>query len=230
MEASPGVVTEGKSSGKVVRLLRALYGLKQAGRAWWKKLTEELIGMGFNPCNADLSVFHRKSNDEEIILPVSTDDMVVAGNTQKVIDGFKEELKKRFEITDLGPLEWLLNFEVRRDRAARTISITQRTYIEAMACKFGQVDSKPVYTPMLPGEVLTKEQTPDASTKTPYQQAVGHILWPAVVSCPDMQFAVGVLARFVQKPAQAHWEALKCLIRYAYTTRHFWLTLGGEEF
>jgi hypothetical protein len=46
MEAPPGVITEGKSSGKVVRLLRVLYRLKQAGRAWWKKLTEELIGMG----------------------------------------------------------------------------------------------------------------------------------------------------------------------------------------
>jgi hypothetical protein len=200
-------------------LLRALYRLKQAGRALWKKLTEELIQMGFIPCNADPSVFHRKSNDEEIILPVSTDDMVVARNTQKVIDGFTGELRKRFEITDLGPLEWLLNFEIRRDRAACTISITQRTYIEAMAHKFGQVNSKPVYTPMLPGEVLTKEQIPDASPDTPYQQAVGHFLWPAVVSRPDMQFAVGLLAHFVQKPAQAHWEALKRLIRYAYTTR-----------
>jgi hypothetical protein len=44
-----------------------------------------------------------------------------------------------------------------------------------------------------------------------------------------MQFAVGVLARFVQKPAQAHWEALKRLIWYAYTTRDLWLTLGGED-
>jgi hypothetical protein len=83
-------------------------------------------------------------------LPVS-DDMVIAGNTQKMINRFKGELRKHFEITDLGPLEWLLNFEVRRDCAAHTISITQRTYIEAMARKFGQVDSKPVYTPMLPG-------------------------------------------------------------------------------
>jgi hypothetical protein len=228
IEAPPGVI-EKEGSGKVVHFLWILYGLKQAKRAWWKKHPEELVGMGFIPCNADPSVLQREAAGEEIILPVSTDDMVVAENTQKALNKFKEELRKHFKITDLGPLKWLLNFEVQRDWAACTISLTQRTYIEAMAQKFGQTDTKPIYTPVLPRDVLMKEQTPGVSLETPYQQAVSHVLWPAVVSCPDMQFAVGLLTRFVKNLAQAHWEALKHLIWYAYTTRDLWLTLEGEE-
>jgi hypothetical protein len=81
------------------------------------------------------------------------------------------------------------------------------------------MDAKPVHTPMNVGEIFAKEQCPQKPIDAPYQQAVGHVLWPAVVSHPDIQFAVGILARFTHNPAESHWNALKRLIRYVYTTR-----------
>ena len=48
----------------------------------------------------------------------------------------------------------------------------------------------------------------------PFNEAIGSVLWPAVVSRPDVAFAVGVLLQFIQNPGPAHWEALKWVIVY----------------
>ena len=32
----------------------------------------------------------------------------------------------------------------------------------------------------------------------PYSEAIGSVLWPAVVSRPDIAFAVGILSQFIQ--------------------------------
>ena len=61
----------------------------------------------------------------------------------------------------------------------------------------------------------------------PYSEAIGSVLWPAVVSRPDIAFAVGILSQFIQNPGQAHWEALKRVISYLDTMKDLWLTFGG---
>ena len=48
----------------------------------------------------------------------------------------------------------------------------------------------------------------------PYAEAIGCVLWTAVVSRPDIMFATGVLAQFIQNPGELHWEALKRVINY----------------
>ena len=63
----------------------------------------------------------------------------------------------------------------------------------------------------------------------PYSEAIGSVLWPAVVSRPDIAFAVGILSQFIQNPGQAHWEALKRVISYLGSTKDYWLTFGGRS-
>jgi hypothetical protein len=58
-------------------------------------------------------------------------------------------------------------------------------------------------------------------------EAIGHALWPVMISRPNALCAVGILAQFVQNPGPAHWKALKRLIGYLHTTRDLWLTFGG---
>jgi hypothetical protein len=64
--------------------------------------------------------------------------------------------------------------------------------------------------------------------RVPYAEAIGHILWPAMVTRPDIVFQVGILSQFVQNPGKPHWEALKRAIIYLNTTKDLWLTLGGK--
>ena len=63
----------------------------------------------------------------------------------------------------------------------------------------------------------------------PYGKMIGHILWPVMISQPNMVFMAGILAQFIQNPGPAHLKTLKCGILYLYTTCDIWLTFGGKD-
>ena len=113
---------------------------------------------------------------------------------------FKTKVSKHWDLTDLGEIHWYLGFEVKRDRSARTISINQQVYIDSMTEKSKLTNAKFIGTPMEPGAVLTKEQGPMSIMKAmrmrgvPYTEAIGSVLWPVIISRPDIAHAIGVLA------------------------------------
>ena len=53
----------------------------------------------------------------------------------------------------------------------------------------------------------------------PYSKGIGSVLWPAVVSRPDIAYTVGILLQFIKTLGQSHWEALKRVIMYLRTER-----------
>ena len=99
-----------------------------------------------------------------------------------------------------------------------------------MAEKFRLTNAKPVHTPMEPNVAFSNQQSPGTPNQVakmrgvPYSEAIGSVLWPTVVSRPDITFTVGILSQFIQNPGQAHWEALKWVITYLNTTKELWLT------
>jgi hypothetical protein len=141
--------------------------------------------------------------------------MAVAGTPLSAIEDFKRGLSSHFNISDMGEIHWFLNFEIKQDQAAQKIFINQKVYIEAMAKKFNLQDSKLTYLPAQPGEVLSNIQSPSTPAqqlemrRKPCTEAIGHVLWPVVVSRPDVTFQTGILLQFVQDPGQAYWNALK---------------------
>ena len=101
-----------------------------------------------------------------------------------------------------------------------------------MTDKFRLTNAKPVGTPMEPGSMFNKEQGLMSITEAmymrgvPYAEAIGSILWPSIISRPDVAYTVGMLAQFIQNPGNVHWEALKHVIVYLesdkwYKTRVF---------
>ena len=86
---------------------------------------------------------------------------------------------------------------------------------------------------MEPGVVLVKEQHPELSKRSmgvdniPYGEAIGSVLWAAMISQPNIAYAVGVLSQFIQKLDNLHWEALKCVIVYLGSTKDLSLTFVG---
>ena len=158
------------------------------------------------------------------MIAVATDDMAITGNSDQAVTRFKNEIKRVYKITNLGDLHWFLGMEIKCDCAACTISINQSVYIEGMATKFGLTSAKPIYVPMLPGEVLSCNQSPSMPaeatkmSKIPYGIMIGHVLWLVMISRPDAIFATGILSQFISNPSPAHVKALKCLISYLYTT------------
>lgn len=107
----PGFVRDGHEH-KVLRLHKALYGLRQAPRAWYAKLDDTLLSLGFQKNKSEHAVYTRGSGNERLLLGVYVDDLIVTGGHTRAIDHFKDEMKAQFQMSDLGRLSYYLGIEV----------------------------------------------------------------------------------------------------------------------
>ena len=217
------------------RLQKSLYGLKQAGRKWYDTLVRALTKLGFHITHADPGVFYARVDEHILILAVHVDDCILTGSSSELITRYKEKLNACYALTNLGPVQWLLGIKITRNRAARTISLSQTSFIDAILSRFSMTDAKPYGSPMIPGAIYSKANSPsnpEEAThmqRTPYRQAIGSLMYAAIATRPDIAFSVSILSRFLNNPGDAHWQAIKRIFRYLKSTRNFELTYGSER-
>jgi hypothetical protein len=137
---------------------------------------------------------------------IHVDDMAIMSPSRDLVDEFKCQLAEKFEIEDNGPISSFLGLKVTRNRTARTLKLSQKTYIESLVKEFlhGElVNSKP--TPLEPNQRLEPNQDPvDEKLRTEYQQLVGSLMWLALRTRLDIAYHVSILSRFLQNPSRSH--------------------------
>lgn len=200
----------------VCRLKKALYGLKQASRAWNETFTKCLRKFSLVPSVADPCVFYGMVEGHELYLLLYVDDGLVLSKSNKAIDQLLSYMKENFEMTT-GNCQYYVGMEIRRDRAKKKISIGQQAYIKKLVLKFNQRDAIPINTPADVNVKLTKNQDENAII-FPYREAVGSLLYAALVSRPDIAFSVGVVSRFLENPGVEQITAVKRILRYLKAT------------
>ena len=84
----------------------------------------------------------------DLIIAVYVDDNLILSDSLNLINKTKKELSSRFEMMDLGDVNWILNMEVTRNCPKRTIQLSQSQYIENILERHGMADCKPATTPM----------------------------------------------------------------------------------
>ncbi|GJU04488.1 ribonuclease H-like domain-containing protein [Tanacetum coccineum] len=87
---------------KVCIFTKSLYGLKQASRQWNAKLTTALAEHCFEHSKFGYSLYTKQKGDIFISLLVYVDDIVIIGNDESRIKGFKEFLSTKVLIKDLA--------------------------------------------------------------------------------------------------------------------------------
>ena len=75
-------------------------------------------------------------------------------------------------------------------------------------------DAKPVSTPVDVSQKLYSVSSSSPVDKSLYQSAVGSLLYLLNWTRPDITYAVNTVAKCSSNPAQAHWTAIKQIIRY----------------
>ena len=218
----------------VLKLKKALYGLKQGGRKWYDTLCRTLAKLGLRRAEADYGVFYVHIGEDIILLAIHVDDCVLTGNKVALLTEFKEKIGTIYQLTDLGPISWLLGIKVTRDRESRTLHLSQTSYIESIVRRFNFDDLKPVSTPLDPTMQFSKNQCPQTITdiarmkRIPYREGVGSLMYAAIGMRPDIAFAVSTLAQYSENPGQVHWDAVKHVFRYLNGMKELALTYGGE--
>nr|GEU40912.1 ribonuclease H-like domain-containing protein [Tanacetum cinerariifolium] len=134
------------NKSKVCKLNKSLYGLKQAPKQWNAKLTQASTEHGFVQSKFDYSLFTKNSDYVFIILLVYVDDIVVTGNNVNEIEKFKQFLKSKFQIKDLGKLKYFMGIKVLDNKDG--ICLSQRNYCLELLHEFGLLVAEHVNTPL----------------------------------------------------------------------------------
>jgi len=97
-----------------------------------------------------------------VIIAVYVDDFLLVEKDKSAIQDVKQCLNDMFRMSDLGPVSYYLGMKVERNRAERTIRLTQTAYINKVLQTFQQSQVVPVDTSMNPDAVLMKESATQA--------------------------------------------------------------------
>ncbi|CAI7840901.1 unnamed protein product [Closterium sp. NIES-53] len=213
------------------RLRRPVYGLHQAPREWHDTRRSTLSGLGFQPSSADPSVFVCRGSTPFFVL-VYVDDLVFATADRVALVDVKLKLQKRHTCTDLGELRHYLGLQITKDRAARTITLSQSHMVQQVLQRFELQHSTVQRTPLAVDHRLTGP-FPDESFEPsgPYSELVGCIMYLMTCTRPDLAFPLSILARFVApgRHRPVHWTAAVRVAKYLATTSGVGLVLGGRQ-
>ncbi|KAF1318635.1 Integrase catalytic core protein, partial [Globisporangium splendens] len=218
----------------VCRLRKSLYGLKQASRVWNETIDSCLCEIGFEPTDADPCVYTKRQGNSKCLLCLYVDDMLIASNDQAMIAGVKQAISKRFKIKDLGQARFILGIEVHHDISAKTLSISQKSYIDSVIERFGQTNAAPSLTPIDPSTHLSKgdeaqSEADRAEMKTkPYRSLIGSLMYLACGTRPDIAVAVARLSRFLENPGPKHWDAGIKVVKYLKKTKDVGIVYDGS--
>ena len=224
MSQPEGYEETGPNGEKMVcKLLKSIYGLKQAPRNWNKDVDKFLRKIGFVPSSVDPCLYIKvESNGDITIIVLYVDDLVVATSSMRLVNQFKEAIKGHYKMKDLGELRWVLGMEVRRDRKARTLEIIQTAYIDQLLARFGMKDCNPASTPISVKSLPRLTDKPSSE----YRSLVGGLLYAAMVTRPDINFAVQLLGRHLQGSNKTHWQAGMQVLAYLKGTRNLGIMYG----
>ncbi|CAI7932626.1 unnamed protein product [Closterium sp. NIES-54] len=143
----------------------------RAPREWHDTLRTTLAALGFAPSTADPSLFLRTDTTlPPFYVLVYVDDLVFATADSEVLALVKLELQERHTYTDLGELRSYLGLQITRDRARRTITLTQSHMVHQVLQRFGFWYSSPQPTPLSTGHPLSAPPSDESVEPSgPYQ-------------------------------------------------------------
>ena len=212
----------GSLSGRVVKLVRSLYGLRQASRTWHHHLVRGMIGLGFEQCKVDSCVFRLIENGVvTMVVVVHVDDVFSIGSRSRCVQ-FGADLNRYVPTSDLGPLRWYAGLRFTRDKLLGTITISQQAVAEKIVAKFGVTSNRD--TPMMVGLKLDEFDNNEPNVSEPFRSLVGHLMWLANNTRPDIYNAVRAVSRYSHAPKWIHWIAALHILMYVRGTSGLGIT------
>ncbi|KAK4407895.1 Copia protein [Sesamum angolense] len=129
------------------------------------------------------------------------DDILLIRDDIKMLGDTKAWLSTQFSMKDLGEAFYILGIKIFRDRSKRNI----------------RNDPK-----------LTNEEF-KRMFDIPYASAIGSIQYVVQCTRPDSAYALSVTTRYKACAKEAHWTAVKTILKYLRRTKDVFLVYGGGE-
>jgi hypothetical protein len=199
MEQPPGYVQ--KDSSLVCCLKKSLYGLKQAPQAWYAKMERFLIATGLSRCHSNSNVYTKKVGSHIILFVLFVNDLVLTHSYSKLLNHVKTNIKKKFEMIDLGFFHYFVGLQVLQNN--EVFFLSQSKYSCDLLRRFHMDDYKPAYSPFQSGVNLVSTCTSPKVDTTLYHQLVGNLLY-LTHAHPDLSFIFVLVSQYMQTPHEIH--------------------------
>lgn len=175
--------------------------------------------MGPTRSICDPGVYYAWKSKILLIVSIYVDDFLISSHNEGWIKLIKHQLSTYFEVKDLGKAKYCLGLEINQKRDV--ITVNQSSYLREVIHKFNMQDANSAVTPLPLGTKLseTVSKEPDTS-RIPYRELVGALMYAAVATRPDIAFVVSYLAQFNHRYAQQHWGMAKRVLRYLISTQN----------
>ena len=182
---------------------------------WGNHFHGTLTAIGAVRSTADLTIYVWKHPvHAPIFILVHVDDMAVTAKTLAGVSVAKEVVLSAYEGHDLGVSNTFLGMRVDRDRAAGTLTLSCVGVTAALLEQFGMGAARPNKLPMAVNTTLMRTGELLMEDSTRYSELVGSLLYLSATTRPDIAYAAGVLARYMNNPEEQHWVAAKGVLRY----------------
>ena len=227
---------------KCFKALMSLEGLKQSAHLFQNDVYSQLRKQGAKPSEIDPNIWFLGEGKERITLGMWVDDILILTpkGRRDLAEKFWSDFRVRFNCKDLVVPSKFVGLEIARNRAKRTITITQSTYVDTMFDKFMSGDlTKMRKLPvgrdeaLLSAFMLIQPASDDAIAAEMhakgYMSIVGSLLFASAMTRPDIAFYVSFLAKMMHKPSPEALDAARGILGYLKNTRELGVTYGPDE-
>ncbi|CAI7799299.1 unnamed protein product [Closterium sp. NIES-54] len=124
-----------------------------------------------------------------------------------------------------------LGLQITRDRARRTITLTQSHIVHQVLQRFGFTWSLAQATPLATGHSLSAPPSDESVEPSgPYPELVGCLMYLMTCTRPDLAYPLDLLARYVApgRHRKVHMDVAKRVLCYLCSTSGMGLVLGGR--
>lgn len=213
------------NDNKVLKLKRAIYGLKQSSRAWYQRVNDYLIDLGYKKSKYEPCLFTKCEGSVKVFIALFVDDFFVFSNSASGTDQLVNELSHKFKIKNLGQLRQCLGLRVKINK--NVITVDQEQYVESLLRRFKMSQCKTVETPMEMNLKLEKSQ--NVCNDYPYQQLIGSLMYLAVLTRPDIAYSVSFLSQFNNSFNETHWKHARRVLKYLKKTKNHGLVFCKDN-
>ena len=156
------------------------------------------------------------------------DDIVFGSTIDHLAHEFSEEMKREFEMSMVGELNYFLGLQVKQRKDG--IFISQEKYAKNLVKRLGLDSKKHTSAPMSSSAKLSRDAVGVEVDPTLYRSMISSLLY-LTASRPDIAFSVGLCARFQAAPKESYLIAVKRIIRYINGTSDYgiWYSRDSNE-
>ena len=222
-----------KNGTMIVKLKRALYGCVQSARLWYKKLSGDLMKLGYKVNPHDPCVFNRTEQDgKQTTLVLHVDDVFISASSESRIDDIIAELTTIYKE----------GLSVQRGRKLNYLGMTF-DFTQIGKCKVnmtGYVNDLLTFCERIEGTARTpaaenlfkidkQSIVLEEQDREFYHSVAAKLLYLGKRVRPDILTAVSFLVKRVQEPTEEDMKKLQRTVKYIRGTVDLGIVLEADK-